>query len=273
MEALVRALHVVVPVLWTAAAAAYLVTFVRDDFGAACWGFRLLVLAIVAHLGEFAATAAIGIPPMVQPGAIVSGMGLATALIYLGLERRIGRATIGIFAIGTVALLAVAGNAAGDPFATPPAGLPTGKTSLHVAAAIVGYSGLLLAATFGALLLAQQGALRRRSFGLFWERLPSVELLEAFTTGSLLAATVFLTVTIGLGHLTRHDSDRMGPYWQEPKIVATNLLWLLTLVTYAARKAKRLRPRTVALASLGLFAVAMANLTIVNRISKVHEGL
>ena len=273
MEALVRALHVLVPVLWTAAAAAYLVTFVRDDFGAACWGLRLVVLAIVLHAAEFAATASIGIPPMVQPGAIISGMGLATALIYLGLERRIGRATIGIFAIGMVAVLAVAGNASGDPFAVPPAGLPTGKTSLHVTAAIIGYSGLLLAATFGALLLAQQRALRRRSFGLFWERLPSVELLDAFTTGSLLAATIFLTVTIGLGHMTRHDSDRMGPYWQEPKIVATNLLWLLTLLTFAARKTKRLRPPAAAVASLALLAIAMVNLTIVNRISKVHEGL
>ena len=199
-------------------------------------------------------------------------MGLGAGCVYLVLERRVGRPTIGVFAVATAALLATAGAAAGDPFAAAPSGIPAGRTSLHVMGAIAGYSGLLLAAVFGWLLLAQQRALRSSSFGLFWERLPSVELLDAFTRGSLGAASLFLTMTIGLGHVARHASDRMGPYW-DPKVIATNLLWLLTLATFAARKSKRITPPTAALASLGLFALAMVNMVIVNRFSQIHAGL
>jgi ABC-type uncharacterized transport system permease subunit len=273
MEPLVRALHVVVPVLWTAAAAAYCVVFVRDDAAAARWGARLSLLAALVHLAEVGATAAVGVAPLLQPGTLVSGMGLVAALVYMVLERRIGRPSIGVFAIAMAALLATAGAAAREPFAAPPSGIPEGKASAHVAFAIAGYAGLLLGAVFGALLLAQQRALRQRSFGLFWERLPSVELLDAFTRGSIGAAAIFLTVAIGLGHVARHASDRMGPYWGEPKVVATNLLWLLTVGVWLARRSHRLRPSTTALASLGLFALAVVNMTVVNRFSQVHQGL
>ncbi|MCE9637534.1 MAG: cytochrome c biogenesis protein [Planctomycetes bacterium] len=272
MEALVRALHVVVPVLWTAAAAAYWVVFVRDDLPAARWGARLSLLAALLHVSDLAATGAAGLAPLLQPGTLVSGMGLAAALVYLVLERKIRKPSIGVFAIATAALLATVGSAIGDPFATAPEGVPTGRTSLHVAGAIAGYAGLLLAAIFGALLLAQQRALRNRRFGLFWERLPSIELLDSFTRGSLGAATIFLTVTIGLGHMARHYSDRMGTSW-DPKVIATNLLWLLTLLTFAARKSKRMRPAVAARVSIGLFAYAFANMAIVSRFSQVHAGL
>lgn len=272
MEALVRALHVLVPVLWTAAAAAYWVVFVRDDAPAARWGARLSLLAALTHLADLVATGAAGLTPLLQPGTLVSGMGLAAAVVYIVLERKIGKPSIGVFAIATAAILATAGAAGGDPFAAAPQGVPTGRTSVHVAGAIAGYAGLLLAAIFGALLLAQQRALRNRRFGLFWERLPSIELLDAFTRGSLGAATIFLTVTIGLGHMARHSSDRMGPYW-DPKVIATNLLWLLTLLTFAARKSRRIRPTAAAAASIGLFALAFVNMAIVNRFSQVHAGL
>lgn len=271
MEALVRALHALVPVLWTAAAAAYLVVFTRDDEGAARWAARLATAALLVHLGEFAATAAYGVPPLVQPGALVSGIGLAAALVYLVLERKIGRRTIGIFAVGTAAVLTTAGSAIGDPLVASRQDLPTLQTSVHVAAAILGYSALLLAATFGALLLAQQRALRGHSFGLFWERLPSVELLDAFTAGSIGAAALFLTATIGLGHVVRHAADRVAPYFHDAKIVYADALWALCVVVFVARKLHRMRPRSMAFASIVLFLVAMAS-PAVNRWSASHRG-
>jgi ABC-type uncharacterized transport system permease subunit len=270
-EPLVRALHALTPVLWTAAAAAYLVVFTRDDAGAARWAVRLALLALAGHLAELAATWAAGIPPLVQPGAHVSGTGLATALVYLVLERRVGRRTIGVFAVGTAAVLATAGAAFGDPLALSRPDLPTLQTSVHVAAAILGSAALFLAAMFGALLLAQQRALRGRSFGLFWERLPSVELLDSFTRGSLGAAAFFLTAMIGLGHVARHAADRVGPYFHDAKIVYADALWALCVAVFVARKLHRLRPRTMAFASIVLFLCALAS-PAVDRWSESHRG-
>jgi len=272
MDSLVRALHTLVPVLWTAAAAAHWTVFLRDDPGAVVWARRLTWAGVVLHLAEILVTAASGRPPLVQPGILVSGMGLAAAVVHLIVERRVGAATIGIFAVGTTAVLATVGAALGDPLAPPPENLPAASASFHVMGAILGYAGLLLAAIFGSLLLAQRRALRERRFGLFWERLPSVELLDAFTWSSLLAATLFLTVTIGLGHVVRFQSENPPGYWEDPKVAATNLLWLLTLVACVARRMRRLRPSVTAVVAIALFGLALVNLTVVNRFSPVHAG-
>lgn len=270
MNGLVRALHVIVPVLWTGAAAAYFGTFLRDDSFAARWAWRLAALAAAVHVCEFAATLAAGLEPLVQPGALIAGMGLSAACVYLVLERQIGRRTIGIFAIGTAAFLVTAGAAIGDPLAPPPANLPAGRTSLHVAGGIMGYSGLLLAAIFGGLLLAQRRAMREHRFGLFWERLPAIELLDQFVKGSLAAAAVFLTATIGLGHVVRAATPEYEGYW-DAKVIATNLLWLLTLAAVVARRFRGLRPASTSVVSISLFAFALVNLFIVNRFSKIHS--
>lgn len=272
MEPLARALHAVVPVLWTAAACTYFTVFLRDDEGASRWAVRLAVLAALAHVAELAASWGAGVPPLVVPGALIGGMGLAAAVVYLVVERRVHRRTIGIFAVGPAAVLATAGAAVGTPLQPPPQGFPPAQVSLHVAGAILGYGGLLLAAIFGALLLAQRRALRARRFGLFWERLPSVELLDAFTANSLGTGTLFLTATIGLGHATRHAAERTGTYW-DAKVIATNALWALCLGVFAARKLRGLRPPATAAAALVLFGLALFNMFAVDRWSKVHEGL
>lgn len=272
MEALLRALHAIVPVVWTASAMAYLFVFLREDDDAERWAPRLAWWAVALHLGEFAAEVALGATPLVVPGTLMSGMGLSAALVYLALERRIGRRTIGVFAVGTAAVLATAGAAVGDPMAAPEEGFPELSTSLHVGGAILGYGGLLLAALFGGLYLLQRGSLRSRRFGLFFERLPSLELLDQFSAGSLAAGTVFLTITIAFGHVVRRVAEPDAVYW-DAKVVVTNALWLASLLVIVARRARRLQAPGAARLSLGLFALALCNLFVANVFSRFHGNL
>lgn len=269
MEDLVRILHAVVPVVWTAAAMTYLFVFLREDADAERWAPRVAWTAVLLHLAEFAAEASVGATPLVRPGTLVSGMGLAAALVHLALERRIGRRTIGVFATGIAAVLATVGSAAGDPLIAPPGGFPHVSTSLHIGGAILGYGGLLLAATFGALYLLQRASLRSRRFGLFFERLPSLELLDQFSAGSLAAGTLFLTVTIGLGHVVRKAAEPDASYW-DAKVIATNALWLLSLLVIVARRMRRLQATGAARASVALFVLAVCNMLFVDLLSRFH---
>lgn len=269
MEALTRLISACAPVAWTAAAAAYLLIFVRQDEGAARWAPRLAWTAAVVHLLALMAPGLHGVCPMLLPGSVVSGLGLAVGVVHLVVEGRVKDRAIGVFPVAAAALFALAGAAA-DPMRRPEA-LPPASTALHVTGAILGYAGMLLAALFGFLYLVQQKALKRHRFGLFWERLPSLELLDTFSRRSLAAGVVFLTLTILFGLVVRRDVAPGHSYW-DAKIIATDLLWLAGLVIVIARFANRMRPGTAAIASLGLFVMALANLFVVGRFSPLHQA-
>jgi ABC-type uncharacterized transport system permease subunit len=258
------------PAAWTAAAAAYLCVFVRDDAGARRWAPRLAWAAVAVHLGLLAAVAqAIHACPLLVPGSMLSGLGLAVGVVHLLLERRARDNTIGVFPITAALVFALAGAAA-DPTLGPDSAAPRATMAVHVAGAILGYAGLLLGALFGALYLVQRNALKKHRFGLFWERLPSLELLDQFSSRSLLAGVAFLTLTIAFGHAAR--AAEHGSYY-ETAILATDAVWLGGLVIVVARKLDKVRPATFAVASLGLFGLAMALLVYVEHGSRIHRGV
>jgi len=205
---------------------------------------------------------------MVLPGSVVSGLGLAVGVIHLLLERRANDRAIGVFPMTAAAVFALAGAAA-DPLRRPDPTVPHGTTAVHVTSAVLGYAGLLLAALFGALYLVQRGAMKRRRFGLFWERLPSLELLDQFSRRSLVAATAFLTLTIVAGHLVRHALPQATSYF-ESTILVTDALWLVCVVVLVLRRLDKLRPAASAVAALGLFGLAMALLVVVEVLSPLH---
>ena len=271
VEAITRLLTAGAPAAWTAAAAAYLVYFLRQDAGAERWAPRLAWTAAVIHLLAIAAPGMHGICPMLLAGSVVSGLGLAVGVVHLCLEGRAKDRAIGIFPVATAALFALAGAAA-DPLRRPDGQLPPGSTAVHVTGAILGYAGLLLAALFGTLYLVQQKALKEHRFGLFWERLPSVELLDDFTTRSLAAGAAFLTATIGLGHVARHAANRVAPYFSDAKIVHADLLWLLCVGVLVARRLHRLRPNAAAVAAIVLLGIALAG-PFLDRWSAAHRGV
>jgi ABC-type uncharacterized transport system permease subunit len=271
MDALIRLLSVAAPAAWTSAAVLYLFVFLREDAAAERWAPRVAWAAAAIHFLAIASPGMRGVCPMLLPASMASGVGLAIGTVHLCVESRAKDRAIGVFPIALAALIALA-SAAIDPVHRPAGALPPASTAVHVTGAILGYAGILLAALFGTLYLVQRHALKRHRFGLFWERLPSLELLDAFSRRSLVAGVVFLTLTIGFGHLLRREAQAGETYW-DAKIVATNLLWLVALLVVVARRLDRIRPATSAFASVGLFVLTLANLLVVDLFSRVHRDL
>jgi ABC-type uncharacterized transport system permease subunit len=270
MESLVRLFAALTPAAWTAAAAAYLVVFVKGDAGAMRWAPRLAWTAVLVHVAGLVAVGTLGVCPMLVPGSVVSGLGLAVGVIHLLLERRANDRAIGVFPLAAASLFSLAASAA-DPLRRPDPSVPTATTALHVTTAILGYAGLLLAALFGALYLVQRRALKRHRFGLFWERLPSLELLDQFSKRSLDAAVLCLTLTIVAGHAVRYALPHPTGYF-ESTILATDVLWLVCLAVALARRFDKVRPATSAIASVGLFGLAMGLLVVVEILSPMHRA-
>ena len=271
MEPLIRLFTALTPAAWVAATAAYLMVFVRQDAGAERWAPRIAWTAVAIQVAGLGVVGMAGICPMLVPASVVSELGLAVGVIHLCVEGRAKNRAMGLFPMAAAAIFCLAAAAA-DPMRRPDPSIPLGTTALHVTGAILSYAGLLLAALFGALYLVQQRALKEKRFGLFWERLPSLELLDQFSRHALFAGVLFLTVTIAFGHVVRRGVAPDETYW-DAKIVATNLLWLMGLAVVVARRFDKLRPQPAAVASVVLFVLAMANFVVVDMFSRVHRGI
>jgi ABC-type uncharacterized transport system permease subunit len=270
MEHLARILQAMVPAAWMAAAAAYLLVFRRADPGADRWCRRLAFTAVGLQLLLFAAVGLAGRPMVASGGGVLASMGLAVAGVHLFLEGRIKTRAIGIFPV-CIALGLSLGGAAADMLRMPAAAFPKWSTGVHVFGAVLAYSGLLLAALYGVLFLLQRWSLRSRRFGLLFERLPSLELLDQFSWRSLLAAVVFLTLTIAFGHVVGKAPGLAFDYY-DPKIVFTNMLWLGSLLLTTSRGFRWLRPATSAWGCVILFTFAIGNMLIVDMFSRVHPA-
>lgn len=268
MEILARALAGLVPVAWTAAAAAYLLVFLRRDEAADRWCRRLACAAAAVHALLFVAVAASGRPLFRSAGMVLFGVGLAIMVVHLYLESRIRSRTIGIFPVSLTVLAALVGVTLGIPEAVP-VEFPKWSTPVHVGGAVLAYSGVLLAALYGSLYLVQRGALRQHRFGLFWERLPALELLDQFSSRSLLAAFLCLTLTIAFGHVVGREPGLAFRYY-DPKVMVTNLIWLGALLLLVSRRFRWMRPRTSAIGCVVMFAFVLLNMFVVDAFSDVH---
>lgn len=270
MESLARILQATVPAAWTAAAAAYLLVFRREDAAADRWCRRLAFLAVALSVALFASVGLAGRPMVASAGGVLLSMGLAVAGVHLFLEGRIGTRSIGIFPISVAVALSLC-SAAADMLRLPTTDMPRWSTAAHVFGAVLAYSGLLLSALYGALFLLQRRALRQRTFGLLFDRLPSLELLDQFSWRSLLAAVVFLTLTIAFGHVVGR-APGLGFDYYDPKIMFTNLLWLGCLLLSTTRALKWVRPATAAWGTVILFAFSIGNMLVVDMFSRVHPA-
>ena len=270
MEILARILQALVPAAWTATAAAYLLVFRREDLGADRWCRRLAFGAIGVNVLLFVAVGLAGRPMVASAGGVLASMGLAVAGVHLFLEGRIGTRAIGIFPM-SVALVLSLGGAAADMLRLPSAAMPRLSTGVHVFGAVLAYSGLLLAALYGVLFLLQRHSLRSRRFGLLFERLPSLELLDQFSWRSLLAAVAALTLTIAFGHVVGRTPGLEFDYY-DPKIMFTNLIWTGCLLLTTSRGFKWIRPATSAWGCVILFSFAIGNMLFVDMFSRVHPA-
>ena len=138
-------------------------------------------------------------------------------------------------------------------------------TLIHVTATLLSYLAFLGAFLTGVLFLIQERQLKRKTMGLLFHRLPSLDTLDRFN---------FLAIGIGFGLLTVGTiggmisvSVRFGRWWTgDPAEYVTVLLWVSYLVLWLTRLRATLRGRRVALLSILGFSLAVFTLVGISRV-------
>ncbi len=257
MDTAVRLLTTVLPMAYLLALVGYVFDFVGFHPAAGRWARRMLGLTLVAHGAQLVTRGVLyAHMPLASRPEVLGTVAFAVAVAYLLVERRSGAGRTGPFVVGFVLLAQTVSSALVEPVTTFPDVLRSPLFAVHAGSAVLGYAAFGLSAVYGVLSLVLHRALKRRRFGIIFDRLPS---LDALTRMSLIAATAgagFLGLAITLG-LVWARIEFPG-FAGDPKVIMTVTVWLIYVGILLGHRVLRWSRRRAIGLSLVAFVLLMA---------------
>jgi ABC-type transport system involved in cytochrome c biogenesis permease subunit len=128
--------------------------------------------------------------------------------------------------------------------------------ALHTWCSLLSYGAFLTAFVAGALFLIQERQLKRKTMGMLFHRLPSLELLDRVNFLAISAGFGLLTVGATSGFI---EMARLRERWWngDPKECLTVVLWVAYFAVWVLRERALLRGRRVALLSVAGFTLVL----------------
>ena len=137
---------------------------------------------------------------------------------------------------------------------------------VHMVCSLLSYAAFLVGFASGGLFLIQERQLKRKTMGLLFHRLPSLEALDR--VNFLAIGTGFSLLSIGVVFGLVGADVLLGRWWTgDPKTSATLILWGLYFGLWLLRLRATLRGRRVALLSVLGFSLVVFTFLGVSRLS------
>ena len=136
--------------------------------------------------------------------------------------------------------------------------------AIHVACSLFSYLAFLVAFVAGLLFLVQERQLKRKTLGLLFHRLPSLDALDRLNFLAIGAGFGLLSAGLAFGVVG--VAAVFGRWWTgDPKEVLTVLVWTAYLVLWLVRLRATLRGRRVALLSILGFSLMLFTVLAASR--------
>ncbi len=266
MLLLAKICEAILPLAYSAAFGAYALAFFREEGSFRRLRRPAVVLALLIHTALiYAQTMYHGHCLVYTPFEMMTLISFTITLTYLIVELSSGERGTGMFFIGLALLLQTISTmfspAIADAGADPV--LLNDKVGLHISAALIGYTGFAISAVYGALYLMLYHQIKSNRFGTFYQRLPSLQLLERMSEKSSMVGLVFLTASIAIGVFVL-PGVMPGFHYGDPKLIATIAVWGIYVGALLAKYLVRLDGRKVVILSLVGFFGTILSMTLIN---------
>lgn len=222
--------------------------------------FALLVGGyLIQTLGLNLRGAAIKACPLGNPFEIAQFLAWSLVLLFFIIGPAFRLRLLGFFTAGLTTVLA------GGVFLVPnwdrayPPGIFGGNPwiELHAALAIFSYGVFAILSLVSIMFLIQQRGLKKKQFKGVYQYLPSVQQLDLMAKRLLITGVIVLSASLIFGAVFWIENFDLVPVF---KLTATCVVWIGYLTVFILRLQKKLVTRRHAIASIGLFALAMASL-------------
>jgi ABC-type transport system involved in cytochrome c biogenesis permease subunit len=141
--------------------------------------------------------------------------------------------------------------------------------SVHAGMVLLAYGAFVIMFMAGVMYIAQEREIKRKNFGAFFHRLPSLDTCDSIGSRALGAGFIMLTVGIATGMMWSRSLD--GVYWRgDPTEVIAVCTWLVYLFLVHYRLTAGWRGRRAALVSIVGFGLVVFSLMLVRFTSGFH---
>jgi ABC-type transport system involved in cytochrome c biogenesis permease subunit len=257
-------LLVLVPVMYAGLTTLYGLLFFGDFPRLARVKTPALLVTVGLHcLYLIVRTIAFDHPPITSVFEIMTVLAASIAIGYTYIELRTRASATGFFVLS----LAFAFQTASSIFIRDRFDIPEYLHSIvlgfHVSAALLGYTAISLSAAYGFLYLMLYHEIKSSRFGLIYNRLPNLEMLETMSHKAEVFGFVSLGVAIVIGVIWLPRVFRDFSYW-DPKLVGTLVIWCLYALALGAKKQLGWQGRKTMVITLVAFCFVFLSMTVIN---------
>jgi HemX protein len=137
----------------------------------------------------------------------------------------------------------------------------------HVLTALLGYSGITVSAVYGFLYLLLYNQIKQNKFGILFNRLPNLEILEKLSFNSVIIGFVFLTIAMIIGIIWLPVAFPNFSYF-DPKLITTFIIWLLYGIGILLKITGQWQGKKVIKLSLVGFILVITSTIVTNFLAK-----
>lgn len=257
--------------LYLTATAGYLVYIISQKRPAARVAFGVAVAGFAVHTASFIVRYyEAGYAPVTNLHESLSLFAWAVIGSYLYIQLRYKAKNLGAFATPIASVSMLASSTLPKKIVALPPVLKSYWLPIHATVSFLAYGILAVAACAGIMYLIQERQIKRKKFGAFYRRLPSLEVLDAINYRCLTIGFPLLTIGILTGSLWAHQA--WGSHWQwDPKETWSLVSWLFYAALLHERLAVGWRGRRAAImAIIGLGALLFTFLGVSLLLKGLH---
>jgi HemX protein len=268
MKAFIDFLNVLLPILYIVTFAIYSYDFMKGEKKFTHSKRLFLFLTLLAHsIYLIIRTVFFDHPPITNVFEIFTVLAFAVSFAYFILELVTDIRGTGPFIIIISILFQAISSLFIQDLTVVKEVLRNHLLGFHVFSALVGYAGISISAVYGVLYLILYKEIKLNKFGLIFNRLPSLEVLEQLSFYSAVIGFSLLTVAIVIGIIWLPKAFPKFSY-ADPKLIGTSLVWILYGAGILSKKFGKWRGKKVILLSIIGFVLAILSTTITNFLSQ-----
>lgn len=249
---------------YAAALVAYIWHFAQRQPAAGRAATTILVFGALAHTFVIGMqTMEVGHVPVTNASSAISTFVWLLALAYLYTEMTTDERAMGTFILPlAVALQSIPAFSPGIEDRSEVLQGPL--FGLHVSSLLFAYASFALAGVIGLTYVLLFKEIKAKHLGVFYARLPSLQILDSMNQRAIVIGWVFLTIGLVVGFVWAAQSPSRDPRVQamsvqDPKIFVALVCWLVySFEVFAARRIGWGGRRSAYLSALG-FAIVLLN--------------
>jgi len=265
MTHLIHALSVLLPLLYGASLVAYVDYFrtqVRRTGRVASWTLAAALIVDATYLlikGFHTAHF-----PVTSPQESLGLLGFAIALIYFVTERSTRERNTGMFFASIVFFLqAVSSTFLWESGRQIHELLSNPIYGIHTTLTVFGVSALAVGGIYGLLYLMLSKQMKKQRFGVIYDRLPPLDMLETMANHATTSGLVILGGGLILGHVfALHTMGRFLP--MDAKILLTDLTWFAYVAGYVWVRRSGWRGRRLGQFTFWAFVTYFSSMMVLN---------